>query len=633
MIQRTDLYSILTSYANKNNSPYIEFEPVIGFIEKYAKQVSSRMPEWSKWTQDASVKFWAEIAGLAEEGKCELLSDTPDGRIYMPLFYVDILRRYYEDIDNKADVPFPDEESLNIIIPENRKSHLNVELGIPGYLERPDGDGDIPPIVQADFPGGFGTGLLLASMIPRRIMEASILKLRLYLGSHNNKEYVLRRLSPLLQGRDSYLKDTLNNIILKPMDCLRAIEEGGDFSYLFWAHFCILVKNDIKKKKERLNEDLAAVQAVCFLGAFNNYYRTRMGKRREKELAFKELELCLEQPPFHYTMEQILNFTGSRGGLLLDKYTKDELDEWLKKAADESGGRIPGLFIIPAPRGERWFVAKSKFLLLCARFLAEVRGVVKDAVSKRWLKLLREYRRESAMDNDKRFEDLLFRYITRFHPVLAAMLEDPRLRLVYDELEAAQGIPAPSRIFVRGIMVPYSSLLLLKRKELLTEIRILLPVWHSMPALSSLIAFLRGLLDRKKPQKEGRDSAGEEEEEDTGKESARDRQNAARAIEAALVPPNHSSETYLKELENRWIQLIGKKAREDLAEDVKSLVRDNLRRTLRVQKHFTVTRETLSTLASNIVNRTPSLQEISGKDSLLLYVELYLVKLMQNMKV
>jgi hypothetical protein len=631
MAQKTDLYSILVSYANKNNSPYIEIEPVTGFIEKYAKQVSARMPEWLKWTQDVSVKFWSEISGLVEEGKCELLSDTPEGRIYMPLFYVDLLRTYYEDIDNNADIPFPNEESLRIIIPESQKKYLNAEDDLLGYTEHPE-EG-IPPILRIGFPDDFGSGLFLGSLIPKTIIEACLLKIRFYLESHGNKEYVLRKLSPQFQKKESYLRDMLNNIVIRPTDRMRAMEEGEDFSYVFWAHFCILVKNDIKKKKERLNEDAAAAQAVCFLESFNRCYRALAVKRREKDLAFKELELCLEKPPFLYTMDQILEFTGSAGMLLLGKYTREDLDGWVKKAVTETTGKgLPNLLIISGLHQERWFVPKSKLLLLCARLLAEARGIVKDAVSKRWIRLLRAYRREPAMDNDKDFENLLLRYTGRLHPTLTAVLEDPKLQLVYDELEGTQGIPASSRIFVKGVRVPYSALLLLRRKELITDTRILLPFWYSMPILSALIAFFKGLLQRKAAKKDGQDSGEEDQDPAIEKEGSKELRSAAQALAAALVPPSHSLETYLGELENRWVRLINKKARADLVEDVKSLVRDNLRQTLRVKKHFKVTHETLSAFASNIVNRTPSLHELSGKDSLLLYVELYLVKLLQNMK-
>jgi hypothetical protein len=632
MAQKTDLYSILISYANKNNSPYIEIEPVIGFIEKYAKQVSAKMPEWLKWTQDVSVKFWSEISGLMETGKCELLSDTPEGRIYIPFFYVDLLRKYYGDIENKADIPFPNEESLQIIIPETQKRHLNVGDDFLGYQEHPEEV--IQPIIQISFPDDLGTGLFLSFMIPKPLIDACLLKVRFYLESHGNKDYALRKLGPQFQKKELYLKEILNNIVLRPTDCIRAMEEGEDFAYIFWAHFCILVKNDIRKKKERLDEDLAVAQSVCFLESFNSYYRARAIKRREKELAFKELELCLEKPPFLYTREQILGFTSSKGKLLLGQYTTEELDQWVKKAATENTGKgLPNLLIISGPHKERWFVSKGKLLLLCARLLTEARGIVKDAVSKRWIKLLREYRREPAMDNDKDFENLLLRYTGRLHPTLTAVLEDPKLQLVYDELEETQGIPASSRIFIKGNMIPYPALLLLRRKDLIAEIRILLPFWYSMPILSFFIALFKGLFKKKAQKKDGHDSVDEGEHDLAAeKENARELQNAARAVAAILVPPNHSLETYLEELETRWIRLIDKKARADLVEDIKSLIRDNLRQTLRLRKHFKVTHETLSTLAANIVNRTPSLQELSGKDSLFLYVELYLVKLMQKTK-
>jgi hypothetical protein len=631
MAQKTDLYSILVSYSNKNNSPYIEIAPIINFIEKYAKQAATGMPEWLKWTQDVSVKFWSEISGLVETGKCELLSDTPEGRIYMPFFYVDLLRKYYDDIDNKAELPFPNEEFLRIIIPENQKKRLNAGDDFLGYLERPE-EG-IPPIVQIGFPDDFGIGLFLRSMIPNPLIDACLLKIRFYLKSHDDKGYVLRKLGSQFQQRESYLKDMLNNIVIRPTDCTKAIKEGEVFSYIFWAHFCVLVKNDIKKKKERLNEDVAAAQAVCFLESFNSYYRAMAVKKREKDLAFKELELSLEKPPFFYTMDRILAFTNSKGALLLGRYTKDELNEWVKNTvAGNTGKGLPNLLIISGPHKERWFVSKSKLLLLCARLLAEARKIVKDAISKRWIKLLREYRREPAMDNDKDFENLLVRYTGRLHPALTAVLEDPKLRLVYDELEETRGIPASSRIFVGGVMASYSTLLLLRRKDLITGIRILLPFWYSMPVISSLISFFKGLHKRKAVKKDGQDSGDEDKDPVVEKEGPRDLRSAARTLAIALVPPNHSLETYLEELENRWIRLINKKARTDLVEDIKSLVRDNLRQTLRLRKQFKVTREALSSLASNIVNRTPSLQELSGKDSLLLYVEIYLIKLMQNMK-
>ena len=87
MAQRTDLYSILVAYTNKNNSPYISINTFLDFLEQYAKGRSEENPEWQKWVKDKSIKFWAELSILVEGGKCELLADTDDGRIYMSHFY------------------------------------------------------------------------------------------------------------------------------------------------------------------------------------------------------------------------------------------------------------------------------------------------------------------------------------------------------------------------------------------------------------------------------------------------------------------------------------------------------------------------------------------------------------------
>jgi hypothetical protein len=84
MAQTTDLYSILKAYANKNNSPYIDIDSFLTFLKKYSSHKAAEQPEWAKWTTDTGLKFWSEMAPLAESEKCVLLSDTPEGRIYIP---------------------------------------------------------------------------------------------------------------------------------------------------------------------------------------------------------------------------------------------------------------------------------------------------------------------------------------------------------------------------------------------------------------------------------------------------------------------------------------------------------------------------------------------------------------------
>ena len=635
MAQKVDLYSILTSYVAKHNNPYIEPDLFITFLENYAKRNAQDRPEWNIWKDDTRGKFYSELAGLAEEGKCELLNDTREGRIYIPQYYLDLLREYYRVIDDNADTPFPSEESMRITIPERQVRSLGVGSELASILdESPD---TIPPIIRIGFPEDFGTALVLSDYVPQRLMEACLLKVRNYLRDYGNKEYAHSKLTSQLMGKESALKDILNRIILRPLDCYGAIAEGGEFSYLFWAHFCVLVKNDVKKKKDCMSNDIAAIQAVYIIEAMNGYFKNRAAKEKEKELAFKSLEQILLRPPYLYTLDQIIKFTNSKGILLLGIYSREELAEKLKKLTSESReGKLPELLVLAGPNIERYFIMKNKILLLCSRLVIEARDKVKHEISKKWLGLIKNYQTEPAMENDREFEKALSNYTEKLCPVLGSILEDPKFQLVYEELDQVQEIPPSSKIFSRGSPMTYSSLYLLRRRDLLEDTRLFLPFWYSMPFLISVIAFFKNLFGKK--EKYIFADAGNDPEEIivdeviTTREGNRDILNAVRQIEYDMVPKDHNIDTYLEELKVRWSRLINKQAREDLVEDVNSLVRYNLRQTLRVQKHYKITRDNIIQLAGYIMENTPTLQRLHGKDSLRTYIELYLVKLLGTVR-
>jgi len=635
MAQRTDLYSILVAFANRSNSPYIGVETFLEFLEQYAKSLSAENPEWLKWAKDKTIKFWSEMSILVEEGKCELLADTADGRIYMTRFYPQRIQKSYLNVDEDADLPFRSEESLKIILPESQVRLLNCDHDLPSYLSEPQ-DSDIP-ILRISFPDDLEPALVVASMIPKRLAEIALLKIRNYLRKGGNKEYVLRKLLPQLQGRESNLKDQFNRILIRPLECYRDIEEGGEFSCLFWSHFCVVLKSDIRKKKERLPEDVAAIQSVYIIDTLNGYYKALALKKREMEIAFKNLEVLLAKPPFTFTLDQICKFTSAKGVLLLSQYTEEDLQAWIKRKTTESEkNMLPVLLIVRGEKDERFFVLKEKMPALCVRLLTISRPQVKDIITKQWRRLLLDHSSEPAMENNEEFEKTLFTLVKKTNPLLAILLEDTKLSLAYDEVEQSPGgVPAPARIFTNGKLLPYSSLLLLWRKELLTDIKLMLPLWYSLPILSSIVAFFKNLSRKKKVRKpvpDNRENETLEEEVFAEKDFAGEVRAAARDLETALVPSGYTMEKYMETLETRWSRLIDKQARENLIEDVRSLIRDNLRRTLRIKKRFKLTRELIGQMARTIITNTPSLASLNGRDSLVLYAELYLLKLLRNFK-
>jgi hypothetical protein len=219
--------------------------------------------------------------------------------------------------------------------------------------------------------------------------------------------------------------------------------------------------------------------------------------------------------------------------------------------------------------------------------------------------------------------------------MLTILLQDPKLLLAYEEMEQGlNGNPPVVRLFNRGLLAPYSSLLLIQRKDTLTGAKLFLPLWYSLPLISGIIAFFKNFSRKKK---EAKPSA--ENEADPIKEileehdRAEDIRAAAESLEQVLVPEGYSLDSYLKELEDRWSKLIDNKARENLIEDVRSLIRDHLRKYLRVRKKLTLTRDGIGKMAIDIITHNPSLTKLSERGgSLNHYVELYLVKLLGNIR-
>ena len=73
-------------------------------------------------------------------------------------------------------------------------------------------------------------------------------------------------------------------------------------------------------------------------------------------------------------------------------------------------------------------------------------------------------------------------------------------------------------------------------------------------------------------------------------------------------------------------RLINAQAKANLAEDVNSLIRDYLRKTARTLRAATFTAERIEDLAKTL-SESPNLVKIQARDSLRLYIQLYMVKL------
>lgn len=640
MSQGTDLYTILRFYANRTRKPDFTVGVFISFLEKYARKYEKQRPDIGQWSTDTGRKIWTELPKLEKEGRIQLHTNESGTSISIPQFYVDLIQNVYRSADENAELPFPDESSLRIQLPHDQVKSINLEMDLPSILSS---DYTSPaPILKISFPESTGTAIILASMVPKRLLELALMKIRHYLRSHNNKEYIQHKLMPAFQGKESQLKEALNQILIRPFDTMTEMEKSGDFVFSFWAYFSSMVKNDIRKKNDKLPEDTAALQSVFVIEFMNNFYRGKATKAKESETALKNLENQLNKPPFLFTIDDISRFTDTKGVPLLGQYSRETLEEHLKKISTSAeDNQLPDLLTIHGLSGERWFIKKKRVLPLCVRLLGEARIKVKPAISQRWFKLMKEYRTERSMEEDEAFDKELAELVAESTPELMAILNDEKLYLVYMELEGSEnGIPEAGRLFYKGMLAPMSELMLLKRKDLLTDVKMLLPFWYSMPVFSKLIAFFKQL-GRKDQKKKTRkisqapvDTLNQDQKEvskqQTGHKDRRvELKKTALEVQTRLIPPGYSAEEYLDELRDRWNRLISTQTKDNLTEDVNSLIRDYLRRTIRSLRSAPFTPERIAQLADTLSD-TPNLQKLPAKDSLRLYIQLYITVLLMK---
>jgi hypothetical protein len=641
MASNTDLYTILKTYADRIGSPYIKIDAFIGFLETYASRRSKEQPEWLKWAQNTPVKFWAEISPLMESGKCEILSDGPEEQLFISQYYIELIQQAYQTPDKNVEMPFPSEEYLKIHFPEDEVTVLYVDHDLPPYLEGSVTDNP-NTIIRLIFPENFGSALILSSMIPHRLLETAILKIRNYLRNEGNRDYALHKLIPQLQGKEPYLRETLTQLVVRPLDYLTKLAEGGENSAFFWVCFCSLVRNDIKKKNEFLPEDLAVLQAVFLIDACNSFYQLRALKNREREVALKNLDLHLENPPFLYSLEAITRFTNNKGILLMGQYSPEDLDRYIKtKTVPAPDQKLPELLIISGDNYERCFVKRNKLIPLCMRLLNDARPQIKKAIETRWTKLIREYHKEAAMNSDEEFEKLLELCTEKITPSLAAVLKSKWLYLVYEEVTRGQElVTQSSRLYIDDKLVPYATLLMLNRRNIQADIRLLLPFWYSIPLFVAIISFFRRKRKEtppaavKPPETPGRPEEEPEAPSPQGqgqeRDHARELRQALKKLKSDLIPPEHTDETYLRELEEGWGRLLNRQKRVNMVEDVNALIRDRLRQNLRLKRRIKPDRNTLNAMAGEIISSNPSLQSLSGQDSLRLYIEIYLLKQLES---
>jgi len=623
-----DLYTLLGSYAFKNCSPVVDLETFIKFLEKNAERGKSK-DKFKAWKTGAREKVMKGVLELLEEQKISAGNEGGLKKITLNSFYPDLINRAYSRPETGRD-PFPDETTLKAKIPENLIKVISVQDDLPDYLREEHNKPE--QIIKLVFPEDYGSAITLESHFPDKILEFSLVKISEGMKQRREIEFFTQKALSQFKSAELLARDTINMLIIRPVLCMKTIGESGEFVFSFWQFLCPLILSHIKEKAERngikTGEDFSFGQAASLIYVFNTYYQIIARQKKEKEQAFNLAYQMLSEPPYIYSINDIMGFTNKNGIRILESYTPKDMEEFIKdKITVTREDVIPSLLKFKTRTGAEIYVRKEKVLLLCMKLLSDVKYPLKEAIQERWKELLRNFNHEAAMDDDDKFERLLFRICIAENSVMMNIIQDKRVALIEIEL-AVSGSGSGDNTKSKDIkiydgfrLLPLRTLLALNRKDILRDVKVSLPFWYSVSLLVKIARFFKSGLKKQ---------VTVEDEETAGAGKTAELQDLLKKISGKLVPENALFDPYMSTVKDRWNQLIKKQDSEKLTNDVNEIIRTNLNHALEIYSAAGLTERILDNIAESIMHSNIySFRFIRDKNALLLYVKLYIIKLLK----
>ena len=648
MATTTSIFVLLKFFAGRQNSAVIDFGEFTEYLKRYSEHHLEEQPSLVTYLSDTANILLKELEKLSANRQILLLSPTPEKKIIIVIaFFIEKFSQRYKEMQSQPAMPFPLEADIPKKIPSEIVTRRNcAELFNELLTKETLSDKYLYAITMPhDMPA-----ILLPSAVSVQVLaECAVLKLRTMLAKEEHHDYFMKKLTVSNPGKEMTAKNIFNKFV-QNTDSVKMFKEPED-SFYFLTQLLFFIRQDYEKVKDYTAEDIGVLQSVYILEVVANFYKNRAQENSKKEAAFKNLEQQMSKPPYYFTLGTIAKFTSTSGVPLLGQYSEEELKNFLHEKTSESlGNDLPEMLIFKTELDNQPnFIYKTKVMPLIMRLCTDARTTIRENLRKNWFKVLKNFEDLSEMKDQKAFEKRLEKEVSLHSPVLYALLNASFLPLVNYEMNMQHddsGLEGGRiSIFENGRLVPYSEILLMNRQELLTDTKILLPVWYTIPVISWVLKMIMRPPKGKKSKAEKTDAQlyREKEEENRkndkleaaiSKNSAVSRKvalrEAARQLEEELVPASSTLDRELHSYERTWNKLIGKVTHNNLTEDVNSLIRDYLRKVLRHIKSEGFNRERIENLSETLV-KTPALQKIGEADALMMYIQLYIVKLVKNL--
>lgn len=645
MATSSNIQVLLRSYATRQNSAQVNVTEFCDYIKKYAQHHAQEQAELLPYINNTNELVHKELERLAEEKQVLFVSVNPERKDIIVIgYYLDKCISVYQNIKKNPAIPYPSSTDLPKKTPSEVMRKEPAEVYLSETLGAKESKENILYCLQ--LPRALPAILCPATLPSEELMAVALTKFQMKLRKSEFHDYFLKKLQVANPGKDLTIKNFFTTVAKKPEEALRSIKNASDTFYQ-WNQLCFFVRQDYEKTTDLTAEDVALLQSVYLLEFCITFYRNKAQQNLQRDTALKNLELSLNKPPYYFTRENINMFSDSRGVPLLGQYSDKDLSEFLHNATTNAEeNKLPSLLTFTGINNTRTYVLKSKVLPLIVRLCTDAREVIRDQITKDCFNNLKKFAPVPEMKNQELFEKTLESAVKINSPILYALLNASFLKALQYESQGMSGlVTGHIHLFTDGEISPYSELLMISKEEILTDAKIMLPVWYTIPVVSWLMSMFKGQPKQKKqkPQSQATQKkmiSSEEAEtydapsplsqQDAASSRKEELKQAALEAEKHYVPDGSTLERELSSYENAWNRMLSKQAKANLTEDVNALIRDYMRKILKTLRAKNFTPERINNLADALV-KTPGMQKIQDQAELHMYVQLYMVKLIKGL--
>lgn len=635
MATSANLGAILRHYAKKQESAFVNLREFCDYLKKYASKHLEEQPDLVQYLEVPESTLLKEFEDYQNKHEVYLIKQN-NGKVTVVCltYYTVYYANKYKEILSNPQIPFPCVTDLPKQIPTEALERKSLEDIIKEWQTSQNTKSAklYCVLMPRDIPS-----LILPECVPiSYVSRDAMAKIRHMLKKDEYHDYFQKKLRVANPSKEIASQAFFTKFLQHPDNTEQNFDFNGDAFY-FWNQLCYFIRLDFEKIKDRTIEDTNVLQAVAVSEVWMMNLKEKASKVQAKNDALEELKKALARPPYFYSMESILKLKDSKGALLYGQYSENDLKEFLQKITTEcENNELPQVLVFKIESGARYFIYKNKVFPLVIRLANEAHDTIEKHLTDKWFKVLSHYEKLPEMKNEKAFETCLKKEVRDLSPVLYALLNANFLTMLHYENDNSEA-QAGFKIFSGGKLVPYSELLMLKNSSILSNAKLKLPFWYTIPIISWLASLFskKNTQTQKSPEKEfTADDIPDDEEQENKKQqkfnSKKDAiQFAANNVAEELVPVGSTLDRELDSYQKVWNKMITKEAHATLTEDVNSLIRDYTRKVLRTISAQTFDENRLRSLAEALV-KTPSMQKIKEEDALTMYVELYILRLLSN---